>query len=89
MDLNKQEKINQQTEKPDGVSSEEIKKAVLIVRKAILNSPQCFWPDILKKNNSQVSTDALMAATSLMLRKKQIRIRECQFEHAWEYILIK
>lgn len=59
-----------------------------IIKDAIKNNQQCFWHDIIKENDNRVNPDLLLEASRALQKEKMIRLRECSFEHAMEYILI-
>ena len=65
----------------------EIDSAKQIIRAAIKKEQQCFSPQIDKENNGRVSIGAISAATSVMIKSGELRLKEDSYEHDWEYIL--
>lgn len=80
---------NYQAEKPKYKYLADIELGKKIIKEAIAKNQQCFWHDIVRENNGQIHPDLLIEASRAMQRDKQIRLRECSYEHAMEYILIK
>jgi predicted transcriptional regulator len=66
---------------------EEVQRARIIVVAAIETASNCFRPDISKAANGRVSEQALSAAIKELLAERVIRMRECPYEHDWEYLL--
>jgi len=71
-------------EKP---TATEIDLAMQIIRVAIKKKQQCFAPQINKENINRVSNGAISAATHVMIKSGELRLKEDSYEHDWEYIL--
>jgi len=67
----------------------EVVYAKKIIKDAILNNQQCFWPEIIKANVKNVSHETILLASREMQKNGEIRLKEDSYEHAMEYILIK
>jgi len=65
----------------------EIDSAMQIIRAAIQKEQQCFAPQINKENINRVSNGAISAATYVMIKSEELRLKEDSYEHDWEYIL--
>ena len=68
-------------------SEEERLKGEQIIKSAIIHNSQCFWPDIVERNNGEVSFDTLLRASRSLQSKRVIRLKEDPYEHDYEYIL--
>lgn len=69
-------------------SAEDLGKGKAIIRSAINNTQQCFWPDIVSESKGSLPEEVLIDASKDMQRNKEIRLREDSHEHAMEYILV-
>lgn len=84
MDLSKTPEPDQE----EKVSSAEIQKARIIVVAAVQAESDCFWPQIIKHTTGKVSEKAVRAAIKELIAERVIRMRECPYEHDWEYVLV-
>ena len=66
-------------------SRQEILKARIIVVAAIESVSDCYRPDISKAAGGRVSETALSKAISELVKEGVIRMKECPYEHDWEY----
>ena len=80
--------LNYEPETKVEFTATQISEAQEIIRAAIRNSQQCFWPEIVQKNAGRLPEEALLEASRQMQKNKQIRLREDGYEHAMEYILL-
>lgn len=76
------------TEKPHPGRTE-IRAARIIVVVAIEAVSDCFRPDISKAAGGRVSEEALSAAIKELIAERVIRLRECPYEHDWEFVLVR
>ena len=78
---------NQQPTKESKPTIFEVGAGKEVIRAAIENNQQCFWPEIVKQNDGKLPIDALLQASREMRKDNEIRLREDAHEHAMEYLL--
>ena len=76
--------LNKEIEPAQKLNAEKAKSVII---NAINKNAQCFWPEIIKESDNEVSPEELLQASRVLQKDGLIRLKEDSSEHAMEYIL--